>query len=497
MVIRRGCRGLVVVATLCILQPTGADDDDEGRCYAQAGGSSFSAWRCPKEQSKEACLRDKSPDDYESCGEQCWCAGHCCWTTASRPEDSDEADCDEDDQWSCCARSDASSSASWACNQHATRQDCLEAGVANVNGCASRCCWKGPSEDDEDDEDDVADVEAVAGASCSPEESQDWWDREWVCWTGDTFRQFALFVLLPCTCCCVGVAIFLRRFGQWRSSGALMMDAADAEAGLSSDSELELPSGARCPPHWSNKNVYGSFDERLECDKMIVSTVQDMINKTWKSVPTRDRKGKIPERLEVVNVQRIEDSSMWVSYLEHKDSIRRERGGRCKTVNELDGVAEKGHVVTDPFAARLAGGPFELDKNLNEHYFFHGTSPEGAYGISDSGFKISLAGSSTGTMFGRGAYFAERSSKADEYATTNSGIYHGIYALLISRVCCGEMFRVTRSDIPAIEQALKTGNYDSVLGDREAKVGTYREFVVFRQKQIYPEYVVLYKRVMD
>merc|ERR1712232_41362 len=102
-----------------------------------------------------------------------------------------------------------------------------------------------------------------------------------------------------------------------------------------------------------------------------------------------------------------------------------------------------------------------------------------------------------GTMFGKGAYFAEKSSKADEYASTNRGIYQGIYAILVCRVCCGEMYRVTRSDIPAIEKALKSGKYDFVLGDGEASVGTYREFVVYRERQIYPEYVVLYRRSME
>ena len=33
-----------------------------------------------------------------------------------------------------------------------------------------------------------------------------------------------------------------------------------------------------------------------------------------------------------------------------------------------------------------------------------------------------------------------------------------------------------------------------VLGDREAVVNTYRETVVFRADQVYPEYVLLYKR---
>ena len=54
---------------------------------------------------------------------------------------------------------------------------------------------------------------------------------------------------------------------------------------------------------------------------------------------------------------------------------------------------------------------------------------------------------------------------------------------------------VVKVHMVAIEQALKSGSYDAVLGDREASVGTYREYVVFEEDLIYPEYVVLYKRV--
>ena len=39
-----------------------------------------------------------------------------------------------------------------------------------------------------------------------------------------------------------------------------------------------------------------------------------------------------------------------------------------------------------------------------------------------------------------------------------------------------------------IEDALATGRFQTVLGDREAVVDTYREFVVFDEGQIYPEY---------
>ena len=62
----------------------------------------------------------------------------------------------------------------------------------------------------------------------------------------------------------------------------------------------------------------------------------------------------------------------------------------------------------------LGGLSNRLDAEINEFYLMHGTSPDGALGITDKGFRLDLTGSHAGSMFGSGAYFAECSSKADE-----------------------------------------------------------------------------------
>jgi hypothetical protein len=45
--------------------------------------------------------------------------------------------------------------------------------------------------------------------------------------------------------------------------------------------------------------------------------------------------------------------------------------------------------------------------------------------------------------------------------------------------------------------AAKAGGYDCVIGDRERKVGTYREFVLFDERQVLPEYAVICRRQYD
>ena len=115
-------------------------------------------------------------------------------------------------------------------------------------------------------------------------------------------------------------------------------------------------------------------------------------------------------------------------------------------------------------------------------------------GIKDAGFKKEFAGSHRGTMWGNGIYFAEASSKADEYAhPEEAGIYQGCCAMLLCRVALGRTATLLEPDGDAVEAAL-AGGADAIIGDREKAVGTYREFVVFDNASCYPEYVVIYRR---
>lgn len=68
------------------------------------------------------------------------------------------------------------------------------------------------------------------------------------------------------------------------------------------------------------------------------------------------------------------------------------------------------------------------------------------------------------------------------------------------RVVLGEILHLTTGGEavqPAIESAMKSKAYHAVCGDRLACVGTFREFVVYTAHQVYPEYVVYYKREYD
>lgn len=250
------------------------------------------------------------------------------------------------------------------------------------------------------------------------------------------------------------------------------------------------------PTYWTNQDLReGHFRQRCEVAAESRELLQALLDETFKTRSTRDRQGKMPRRLRVVKCQRVEDSSLWYRYLSGLEKLKTSWPS-CTPISDHYTAsqdvpeAQAGDVCTKQ---PLGGYYKRLDPKLNEFYLMHGTSPDGALGITDGGFRLDLTGSHAGTMFGNGAYFAECSSKADEYSSAGEGIYEGVYAMLVCRVACGQMLRMLRPDPQMVEHAI--GKVASaVLGDREASVGTYREFVVFDASQIYPEYVVLYER---
>merc|ERR1719221_1733779 len=129
-------------------------------------------------------------------------------------------------------------------------------------------------------------------------------------------------------------------------------------------------------------------------------------------------------------------------------------------------------------STQLPGPPLERD--VNEVLLFHGTHPIAAERIADSKFQINLAGSNAGSLYGRGIYLSENSSKSDEYSRPDS---RGLCTALLCRAVLGRAL-YTEEKVPdarACEAACIKGSYHSVLGDRLKARGTFREFVVFDQ----------------
>ena len=138
-------------------------------------------------------------------------------------------------------------------------------------------------------------------------------------------------------------------------------------------------------------------------------------------------------------------------------------------------------------------------------------------------------------MFGKGIYFAENSSKSNQYADCSfcgydncNGCVDGVFVMFLCRVTLGGkylrkgyymslisfLFRKTLYSDPYITGTKMVtlerpppkpsggfGLYDSVFGESQEHITDsalkYREFVVYNQFQVYPEYIIYYQRVLS
>lgn len=243
-------------------------------------------------------------------------------------------------------------------------------------------------------------------------------------------------------------------------------------------------SGTRFPRYWKIPEVLNgkTAQQVMACDQEEIEGLQDMLDATFKRILTRDRRyeyqvssnEEMPYRLEVVHAFRSENAPLWHRLQESKRLIP---GG------------------IEPFPVKTHGSGKVIGKRLDQHeaYLYHGTNPSSSMSILKSGFSLDQAGKSTGTMFGYGVYLAECSSKSDEYATDDGGgTYPGLRALLVCRCLVGNPKVVT--DPGDHVQTAKQEGYNCVVGDRESKVGTYRETIFHDEAQIYPEFTVIYRR---
>ncbi|CAE7586462.1 unnamed protein product [Symbiodinium natans] len=93
-------------------------------------------------------------------------------------------------------------------------------------------------------------------------------------------------------------------------------------------------------------------------------------------------------------------------------------------------------------------------------------------------------------------YTAECSSKSDEYGRDDGGnTYPSLHAMLVCKCFVGVPY-VTDAAGDHVMTA-RDGGHHCICGDREAKVGTYREFIFFDERQVYPEYAIIYRRQYD
>ncbi|CAJ1337465.1 unnamed protein product [Effrenium voratum] len=238
-------------------------------------------------------------------------------------------------------------------------------------------------------------------------------------------------------------------------------------------------------------------------DPSVCARFQRLLDLTHRKVYTRDRMGQpVPERLRLLTVAAVTNDESWGNYAARREAIRREIDADISgyTRYDVDTMARSSDAESDAgesaesIALALAEDfASPLMQEVNEVFLFHGTSAANAEKIKTHDFRINLAGSNAGSLYGRGIYLAENCTKSDEYT---SPLADGVRHLLVCRVALGRVHYTDAKDADprGCEDACLKGKYHSILGDRKKCRGTFREFVVFDEEQTYVNYILTYRR---
>ncbi|CAJ1442118.1 unnamed protein product [Effrenium voratum] len=264
-----------------------------------------------------------------------------------------------------------------------------------------------------------------------------------------------------------------------------------------------LPSGwdvTEIVPDDASKKMFKKAD--LD-DPKLKQLFQKLFDDTKASIVTRDRaargSGDMPRGYRVQKIISVMNAESWQSYQERLDGIvedcKRYKGSAPMTDSAWEEWSGKVHSAPHGNAILEGAHLPSLNAGANEFLMFHGTKPEAADLIAMNHFDMAFA-CKTG-LFGAGLYFAENSSKSDEYV---KGDAKGWYPMILCRVALGRVHYCASSDPTTdpgrdkLEASCTSGPYHCVLGDRLKARGTYREYVVYDHFQVYPQFIVWYTR---
>ena len=128
-----------------------------------------------------------------------------------------------------------------------------------------------------------------------------------------------------------------------------------------------------------------------------------------------------------MDVQRVENEATYSKYMRRRSEVERETRMLPEFLKRLnadpcDFPTSMG-VRTQMQWVGIDGMTREpIDHSINEFYLMHGTEPAAAEALAKSGFHVDLAGSTEGTLYGRGIYFCESSCTTCHTTPLPSGL---------------------------------------------------------------------------
>ncbi|KAB7507404.1 Tankyrase-1 [Armadillidium nasatum] len=190
------------------------------------------------------------------------------------------------------------------------------------------------------------------------------------------------------------------------------------------------------------------------------------------------------------------EEEMQATIREHKDNGQ--AGGHFSKYNVLKVQKVRNRRLWERYSHRRSEVGEENNGQANERMLFHGSPFISA--IVQKGFDERHA--YIGGMFGAGIYFAEHSSKSNQYVYGICGgtgcplhkdrsCYSCYRQLLLCRVTLGKSFL----QFSAMKMAHAPPGHHSVVGRPSSGGLCYPEYVVYRGEQAYPEYLITYQIV--
>ena len=199
---------------------------------------------------------------------------------------------------------------------------------------------------------------------------------------------------------------------------------------------MALEDDAEVPSYWKNwksgslirdalttfKTLTKDFiTERLKETDPVYKSILNLIRKTWDG--SKVGQGKDARGLETLNytnirvteIRRVENIRLFDKYTSRRRHIfidtHKKQKSSCTPIPNLP--SSTGSAVTEDLR-RCRVFEDELCSEVNEHFFFHGTTRENVDAICDGGLDNRLV--SPKAMYGGGIYGAESPTKADQYA---------------------------------------------------------------------------------
>lgn len=198
------------------------------------------------------------------------------------------------------------------------------------------------------------------------------------------------------------------------------------------------------PPHWTSMKGQNLWVQELLLNDVL--TAEEYKRVSAKFVSTM-------ANVEILSIKRIQNQALWAAYNTHKHTLERTYGLGC----------------------------------ANEQTLFHGTPAASIEAIQHQNIDPLLAGSNVGAIWGKGAYFALDAKQSDNYASASD---EGFRFMYMARVLAGRYKQGSKgmNRPPPVNDSNTLELCDSVVDDPNNP----RIFVIFRNQQIYPEFLIQY-----